>query len=171
MRKVQDRLIRSSRWAVRIAIWSNRLFLATVVLGLLASWLLHSQFAALFIQGSSHNAEITGLRWLLALGVAMSAATEVLLTSLKQIVESAAAGDPFVASNARRLKRMGWALLGLQLLDIPGSTLHSFFPSLGNAAPDIAFSPGGWIAVLMMFVLSHVFTAGSAMKTDLEGTV
>jgi hypothetical protein len=42
---------------------------------------------------------------------------------------------------------------------------------MGSAAPDVTFSPGGWIAVLMVFVLSRVFAAGSAMKDDLEGTV
>jgi hypothetical protein len=66
---------------------------------------------------------------------------------------------------------MGWALLGLQLLDIPGALLGRFCPSLGSAAPDVSFSPGGWIAVLMVFVLSRVFAAGSAMKDELEGTV
>jgi hypothetical protein len=76
-----------------------------------------------------------------------------------------------VAVNARRLRTIGWALLGLQLLDFPGALIGRCYPSLGPAAPDVTFSPGGWIAVLMVFVLSRVFAAGSAMKDDLEGTV
>ena len=62
-------------------------------------------------------------------------------------------------------------LLGLQLLDIPAALLDKFCPALGSAAPGATFSPGGWLAVLMAFVLSRVFTAGSSMRDDLEGTV
>ena len=101
----------------------------------------------------------------------MAIAAEVLLAALAEMVASAAAGDPFVAVNARNLQTIGWALLALQVLDIPGALIAKFFPSLGSAAPDVTFSPAGWIAVLMVFVLSRVFATGSAMKDDLEGTV
>jgi hypothetical protein len=37
--------------------------------------------------------------------------------------------------------------------------------------PDSAFSAAGWLAVLMVFVLSRVFSVGSAMREELEGTV
>jgi hypothetical protein len=107
----------------------------------------------------------------MVLGMAGAVGTEVVLRELTRIIESAGAGDPFIAVNARRLQTMGWALLGLQLLDIPGALVGRCFPSLGAAAPDVSFSPGGWIAVLMVFVLSRVFAAGSAMKDELEGTV
>ena len=30
---------------------------------------------------------------------------------------------------------------------------------------------GGWIAVLMVFVLSRIFSAGAAMRDELEGTI
>ena len=170
----KDRLINSSRWIVRTAALINRLFFVAVVVGLLLSWLLPTQFAALLLQGTPQAdvaSEITGLRLLLLLGAAMAVATDILLRSLAQIVASAGAGDPFLSVNARRLRTIGWALLALQLLDVPGALLQKFFPSLGSAAPDVTFSPGGWIAVLMVFVLSRVFTAGSAMRDDLEGTV
>jgi hypothetical protein len=42
---------------------------------------------------------------------------------------------------------------------------------MGNAAPDATFSIGGWIAVLMVFVLSRIFAAGAVMRDELEGTV
>jgi hypothetical protein len=170
----KDRLIKGSRLVVRIAIVTNRLFLLAVIVGLLLSWIFPAQFVALLIQpgpGTDVRSAMTGLQLLMLLGLAMAVATDRLLAPLAQIIASAGAGDPFVSANARRLQTIGWALLALQLLDIPGALIQKFFPSLGSAAPDVTFSPGGWIAVLMVFVLSRVFAAGSAMRDDLEGTV
>ncbi len=169
-----DRLTKTSRWVVRAARITNGVFLAAVLLGLLLSWIVPVQFAALLIQQPAKvdvRSACAGLRWLLVLGAAMAIAAEVLLAALAEMVASAAAGDPFVAVNARNLQTIGWALLALQVLDIPGALIAKFFPSLGSAAPDVTFSPAGWIAVLMVFVLSRVFATGSAMKDDLEGTV
>jgi hypothetical protein len=170
----KDRLIKGSRLVVRIAIVTNRLFLLAVIVGLLLSWIFPAQFVALLIQpgpGTDVRSAMTGLQLLMLLGLAMAVATDRLLAPLAQIIASAGAGDPFISANARRLQTIGWALLALQVLDIPGALLEKFFPSLGSAAPDVTFSPGGWIAVLMVFVLSRVFAAGSAMRDDLEGTV
>jgi hypothetical protein len=170
----KDRLIKGSRLVVRIAIVTNRLFLLAVIVGLLLSWIFPAQFVAILIQpgpGMDVRSATMGLQLLMLLGLAMAVATDRLLAALAQIIASAGAGDPFISANARRLQTIGWALLALQLLDIPGALLEKFFPSLGSAAPDVTFSPGGWIAVLMVFVLSRVFAAGSAMRDDLEGTV
>ena len=164
MFKGKDRLIMSSRWAVCIAVLMNRSFAVAVLLGLLFSWAFRTYFAALLLgdhPGMDVHSKLTGLRLLMLLGLAVAAATELLLAALAQIVASAAAGDPFISINAIRLRRIGWALLVLQLLDFPAALLRRFSPSLGSAAPDVTFSPGGWIAVLMVFVLSRVFTAGS----------
>jgi hypothetical protein len=174
MQNAKDRLIKSSGLVVRAVLMTNRLFLVAVMVGLLLSWILSPQLAALLIQQTPDvdvQSEIAGLRWLMLLGMAMAVATEVLLAALGQIIASAEEGDPFIAANARRLQTVGWALLALQLLAIPGGLIEKFFPSLGSAAPDVTFSPGGWIAVLMVFVLSRVFAAGSAMRDELEGTV
>jgi Protein of unknown function (DUF2975) len=170
----KDRLIKGSRLVVRIAIVLNRLFLLAVAVGLLLSWIFPAQFVPLLLQpspGTDVRSAATGLRLLMLLGIAMAVVTDRLLAALAQIIASAGAGDPFISANARRLQTIGWTLLALQLLDIPGALLAKFFPSLGSAAPDVTFSPGGWIAVLMVFVLSRVFAAGSAMRDDLEGTV
>jgi hypothetical protein len=170
----KDRLIQTSRLVVRTAVATNRLFLLAVTLGLLLSWIFPAHFAALLIQphpAIETRSEMTGLRSLMLLGVVMSVAIDRLFVALSQIIASARAGDPFISANARRLQTIGWALLALQLLDIPGATLERLFPSLSSGTSSVPFSPGGWIAVLMVFVLSRVFAAGSAMRDELEGTV
>jgi uncharacterized membrane protein len=170
----KDKLIEGSRFVVRTGFVVNRLFLVAVAMGLLLSWIFSAQLAALLIQknpGIDVRSTMAGLRWMMLLGIAMSVAIDRLFAALAQIIASARAGDPFISANARRLQTIGWALLVLQLLDIPGAILERFFPSLASGAPNVPFSPGGWMAVLMVFVLSRVFAAGSAMRDELEGTV
>jgi hypothetical protein len=170
----KEKLIRGSWFVVRTGLVVNRFFLVAVAMGLLLSWIFPAQFAALLISpnaGTDVRAEMTGLRLLMLIGFAMSVATDRLFVALVQIIASARAGDPFISANARRLQTIGWALLALQLIDIPSALLERFFPSLSSGAPDFPFSPGGWLAVLMVFVLSRVFAVGSTMRDELEGTV
>ena len=168
----KDRLIKTSRFVVRTGFIVNRLFLAAVALGLLLSWIFSSQVATLLIQqnpGTDVRSEMTGLRLMMLLGMAMSVAIDRLFVALTQIIETARAGDPFISANALRLQTIGWALLALQLLNIPAALIERYFPSMGT--PDSAFSAAGWMAVLMVFVLSRVFAVGSAMREELEGIV
>ena len=169
----KDNLIKISRIVVRVGFIVNRLFLAAVLLGLLVSWIFPAQFTNMLIGENQFDPRsvAVGLRLMLLLGIAMSVAIDRLFVPLTQMIDSALAGDPFVSANARRLQAIGWALLILQLLDIPAVFIAKQFPALANGTPDSIFSPGGWIAVLMVFVLSRVFAAGSAMRDDLEGTV
>jgi hypothetical protein len=170
----KDRLIKGSRLFVRLAILANRAFFFGVIALFLVSVILSTRFVPMLIPqtpASDLSSALTGLRLLMLIGLAMAIATEVALRALAQIITSTGAGNPFIAANARRLQTIGWALLGLQLLAIPCALLDKFCPSLGAAAPGASFSPGGWLAVLMVFVLSRVFAAGSTMRDDLEGTV
>ncbi len=167
-------LINGSRWVVRAGLIGNRVFLVAVLLGMLWSFVFPGNFVAMLIHpgaGVDLHWTVVGLRCVLLLGVAMSVATDRLFVALEQMIASTREGDPFIAANAGRLRTIGWALLVLQLLGIPERFIEKFFPMLTSGTPDSLFSPGGWLAVLMVFVLSRVFAAGSAMREELEGTV
>lgn len=169
-----DRLLRTSSLIVCLAVFLNRLFLGAVALALPLSWLFSTRFQAMLLQDApsvDSRLEAIGLRWLMGVGIAMGIGIEILLSAMRRTLVGASTGDPFISANAQRLRTMGWALLGLQLLDLPAALIARSFPSLGTAIPDIGWAPGGWLAVLMLFVLSRVFTAGTAMRHDLEGTV
>jgi hypothetical protein len=169
-----DRLVKTSRLVVRTAWVGNRILLLALVLGLLLTWIFPKQFAEWVLEGdlgaNAHSA-MAGVRWLIVIGIVGSAATDRIFLALAQMIATVSAGDPFVLANARRLQTIGWALLALQLLDILGGLLGRLFPSMGSAAPGDMISIVGWISVLMVFVLSRVFAAGSAMKDELEGTI
>jgi hypothetical protein len=168
-----DRLVNTSRIVVRIALIANRVFLVLLAVGLALTFIFSRQFAPLLLGFSPPNLESAkaGMRLLIVIGILGSAATDRILVALTQIIATVSAGDPFIGANALRLRTIGWFLLGLQLLDIAGALLGKFFPSMGAAAPSNTISIVGWISVLMVFVLSRVFAAGSAMRDELEGTV
>jgi hypothetical protein len=173
-REMDNPLITSSWVVVRIGLVLNRLFLAMVVIGLVASRVFAiglARFLADARPGVDAASELIGLRFEMAIGIVMAIATDRLLAALARIIASARLGDPFDAANALRLRTIGWALLVLQSLDIAGMLLGRLCPSLGSAAPDTGISVGGWVAVLMVFVLGRVFAAGAAMRADLDGTI
>jgi DUF2975 family protein len=169
-----DRLIKTSRLVVRTAWVANRILLVALVVGLGLSWAFSKQFGEWVLDGNAGanlQSAMTGARWLIVIGILGSAATDRILVALAQMIATVSAGDPFVRENARRLQTIAWALFALQLLDIPAGLLGRFYPGMGSAAPSDTISIVGWISVLMVFVLSRVFAAGSTMRDELEGTV
>ncbi|MEG3087335.1 DUF2975 domain-containing protein [Sphingomonas sp. PB4P5] len=170
----RDHLVGSAAVIVRFGRVANGLMLAAIAVGLAGTWAVPGFYRDLVVRADPSvdvSAALLGAQLLMAIGIVMTIAIDRLLVPLAAIVESARLGDPFVLANADRLRRIGWALLVLQLLDLRCAMLARFWPSLGSAAPvgDISF--GGWLATLMVFVLARVFAAGSVMRDDLTGTV
>ena len=172
--KTRDRLIGTSRLVVRAATAINRLFLLAVSLALLLSLVFSVRLGSALAAsnpGVDAPSELAGLRFEMLIGIAMAIATDRLLTKLAQIIASASVGDPFNATNAHRLQTIGWSLLVLQLLDVPAAILSRVYPGLGSSSPFGDVSAGGWMAVLMVFILSRVFAQGSLMRDELDGTI
>lgn len=170
----RDFRVRSSARAVRFAAVLNWGFGLAIMAGLIASFLFGEAFtrALMGTDGTFDIAARTGgMRWLMLLGVILVIAIHVLLQALGRMIATVSTGDPFIASNATRLRTIGWSLLAIQLLDIPAALIARGYPALGSAAPDVGISPAGWLAVLMTFVLARIFVVGTAMRDDLEGTI
>jgi DUF2975 family protein len=114
---------------------------------------------------------VRAMIWLMALGIAAGFAVHILFRRMLAIVATAIAGDPFTLANAQRLRVVGWALLVIQILDLAFGALSVMI----NGETEIVFgwspSVGGWIAVLMVFVLARVFEQGSRMRDELAMTV
>jgi hypothetical protein len=164
-----------SRRVLRVLLVLNWLFVAAFA-GLLAAVL--SPASERFVAALSRTlpadqaAVIVGaFAWLMVIGILCGFAAHVLFRRMLQIVDSAIAGDPFTLENARRLRAIGWALLALQCLDL----CFGYLSIMVEARTDESFgwSPtiGGWIAVLMVFVLARVFEQGSRMRDELAMTV
>ena len=117
------------------------------------------------------------LAGVMLLGLAMVALLFVFFGLLRRIIDTVAEGDPFQARNAGRLSRMGWLMLGVQLLMFPatalGIRLSRFADEVGE--PDVSVGGGfdltALLLVIILFILARVFRHGAAMRDDLEGTV
>ena len=115
---------------------------------------------------------VLGLRAIAVLGLVATPLNYVLLKRLLTIVETVRAGDPFVAANASRLQAIAWVLLALNILSIViGAIAKAVSTPAYPLHIDAGFSIGGWLAVLLTFLLARVFAEGALMREDLEGTV
>ena len=126
--------------------------------------------------GYPHSPEndrlVWGMRVVAVIGLGSVPLHLILLRRLLAIVESVRAGDPFVHLNAVRLQTIAWTLLGLQVLSVGVSIIaravstaaHPFRVSAG-------FSTGGWLAVVLLFVLARVFAEGARMRDELHATI
>ena len=114
---------------------------------------------------------IQGMRMIAALGLVGVPLNVIVLTRLLAMVNTVRAGDPFVAQNAARLQAIAWAVLGQQLLQLVIGRIASTVSTPTHPLHISAFSPSGWLAVVLLFVLARVFGEGTRMRDDLEGTV
>jgi peptidoglycan biosynthesis protein MviN/MurJ (putative lipid II flippase) len=118
------------------------------------------------------NRMVLGMRVIMVLGIAAVPIAHVVLTRLLTIVHTVGDGDPFVMENADRLQRIAWAVLGLELLHLAIGAVAAGAST--NETPldiDWNLSVTRWLAVLLLFVLAHVFEQGARMREDIEGTV
>jgi hypothetical protein len=115
---------------------------------------------------------VMGLRAVAVLGLVTIPLNYLILKKLLAIVETVRAGDPFIATNAQRLRAIAWALLTLQMLSIVIGAIGKAISTPAHPVNlDAGFSINGWLAVLLTFLLARVFAEGTHMREDLEGTV
>lgn len=110
---------------------------------------------------------LLSFRAVMAIGILIIPFAHLLLTRLRNIVETVRAGDPFVPSNAGQLNTIARCLLAIQLLDLGFGAV-----SLATEVPfGWSLSLTGWMAVVLLFVLAKVFEHGTTMREELAGTV
>jgi hypothetical protein len=115
---------------------------------------------------------LPGLQLIAALGLVGVVLNHVVLKRLLAMVETVRRGDAFVAANVYRLQAIAWALLALQLLSLVIAGIGKAISTPANPLHlDAGFSPSGWLAVFLTFVLTRVFAEGTLMREDLDGTV
>lgn len=115
---------------------------------------------------------VWGLRFIAGLGVVCVGINHMILSRLRAMLKTVRQGDPFVADNAYRLQAIAWFLLGLQLLSLVIEAIGKSIATTENPIHlSAGFSPAGWLAVLLTFVLARVFAEGTLMRRDLEGTI
>ncbi|HXZ27725.1 MAG TPA: DUF2975 domain-containing protein [Terriglobales bacterium] len=160
--------------ALRILVVLNWLS-GAAILALLICSIAYEQwtFTALGVPSSPETrALVIGMRAIAALGLVAIPLNYAVLKRLLAMVETVRSGDPFVTANAYRLQAIAWMLLALQLLSL---VIGGIGKAISTPAHPLhlnaGFSPSGWLAVFLTFVLARVFVQGTLMREDLEGTV
>jgi hypothetical protein len=96
---------------------------------------------------------------------------------LRGIIDTVAAGDPFVPENADRLSAMGWILIGVHALAFASKAAAAAVTAWAaqftetGVEGNFEISPTPVLMVIVLFILARVFRHGAAMREDLEGTV
>ena len=167
-------LLRATRgllWLTLGLIIAATLIVAAVAVALVVAW----PEVMTEIRGTPEFIDATTMRFplgvLMLLLVAILAAAGHIIRQLQALVASAAR-DPFIIAYAVPLRRIGWALVAVQLLAIP---LHWTASSIAHAGSEFSEMGGvsisSLLAILLAFVLAAVFEQGAAMRDELEGTV
>jgi hypothetical protein len=139
---------------------------------LLASFLFEPSFRDYYSRRPTLDADviIPTLRVWVLVGLPLFAAIHVLVSRLLAMVDTVRAGEPFVPENAVRMKTIAWCLLAVQLFDLGCGVFAGILSSAG-ARIDWSPSLGGWVAVVLLFVLARVFEEGARIRADLEAMV
>lgn len=159
---------------LRVLVILNWLYAACLI-ALLSYSFINEPFLmrALKLGSPAENpALVMGVRAIAALGILTVPFNLAMLKRLLAMVDTVRSGDPFVAANAYRLNTIAWILLALQVI---GLIVWAIGKAVSTQAHplhlDAGFSPAGWLAVVMTFVLARVFAEGALMRQDLDGTV
>jgi hypothetical protein len=149
--------------------------LGACILGLLAYTFVNEPWTmrALGVSGyPDAETVMMGMRGVAAIGLVAIPLNHIVFARLLAMVSTVRAGDPFVATNAFRLRAIAWALLALQLLGLAIAAIAKIISTPEHPVDlDTGFSVNGWLAVLLVFILARVFAEGTLMREDLEGTI
>jgi len=166
-----------SRKVLRVLIVLN-LVVAGLILVLLAAslsaetWVMQALGAEHPGHDESNSSLVRGMRLIMVIGILAAPITHVVLTRLRDIVETVGHGDPFVMQNAARLETIAWSVLGLEVMHLIVGGIAARVSSEGHPLDlDWNFSLTRWLAVVLLFVLARVFEQGTRMREDLAGTV
>jgi len=90
---------------------------------------------------------------------------------VRRIFSTLTIGDPFHPNNVTRLRSIGFALAGLELINygvnlVSGWAFRDQFKSV-----KFPFNPTAWFAVLVVFVLAEVFREGARLRAEAELTI
>ena len=101
---------------------------------------------------------------------AYAAGLMVVFNRLRRVFATLTLGDPFHPHNVTRLRVIGLALIGLEL--VGGLLKYALaFALPGRGPPAMSLNLTAWFSILVVFVLAEVFREGARLRQEAELTV
>lgn len=161
--------------ALRVFLIANLMFGIAFTVAIVLSFPFADVIASRLVLKYGRSLNVAGVllagRLLLVFGIVAAVVLHRVFAGLLAILATVRAGDPFTAINAGRLRAIGWALLAFQLLDLTMGAFAAWFAVLHVDFDTWSPGLGGWISVILAFVLANVFERGAAMRDDLATTI
>lgn len=170
-----DRLLQITRIILTLLM----VFTVIAVVAMLALLPIHYfRFADVSRDMAASGIRAESIPWLvlmLLLGAAIATLGFFFFRHLRRIVDSVSDGDPFVPINADRLRAMAWISLAIQGLLFAMAPLVYWFDALPHKSNvhhnSDGLSLGALVLALLLFILARVFSRGTEMRDELDGTV
>lgn len=138
--------------------------------------LLYACVALLGVESAQNAFEsITPLTAVISLAsvIVITAVFLTIVAQLRQICKTLMTGDPFVPSNARRLRIIWIAVAGGEVLRLLSTFIISKVSQGSDDMPEVATDLRiyVWFMVLALIILAEVFREGARMRQDAKLTV
>ena len=171
---MNDGVLTATRWIINILMGIMVVACVAIVVILPLSLIYQADFRMEFLEvfpGKNFDYFSVLFSLMLLCALAVLALAFLFLKKLKEIIDTVRSGDPFVRTNARRLKTMAWLMLAIQIATIALAIPSGMLDSIPNVHSEPDVSLDGFFMVLLLFVLARVFERGADMREELEGTV
>lgn len=166
-----DRVLPIATVAIRIVMIILWVALAALAVGLVA---LYFNQARILGDAEFQALKLNPERFFPVITTIMLGAMAVVFASIQFMrrllaITLTVAVDPFVPENAVRLRVMAWLLLAIEVGTFALGWGTRLLWDVPKHTPDLPLT--SIIAVLSLFVLARVFTRGTQMREEIEGTV
>ncbi len=167
-------MLGTTRWILRGLNWANWIIgLLAVTAGIAVGYVLPDQFLATAMQAGMRapDALLGWIRVVFPLTAPVILLAHIMFTRLISVIDDARAGAAFSTINAARLRLVAWALLGTQIIDLAFGLYSQAVSEASGEYLGWSFGITGWLAVLLLFVLSRIFQQGAAIEAELAQVV
>ena len=99
------------------------------------------------------------------------AVVQFIINRLRRVFQTLTAGDPFQPDNVKRLRAIGFALAGLEVISYFTRLISNWV--FRDDIESVRYTPNltAWFAVLVVFVLAEVFREGARLRNEAELTI
>ena len=150
----------------RALAWVGFVACAVIIVGFLLIDLFGIKIPALEVSG---DMPMAGYGIALAILVVTFIGFILITSELRKILQTLVDGDPFVPDNAKRLLQLCYIIAGMEIFSYLIGLAANVFEMESSKPLTVNFA--AWGAVIILWVLSHVFAEGARLRDEEKMTI